>query len=491
MKKFFEKHDLFKLTGIMMLVAALLTWILTYSVYNGSELVWFNDGTVKPFSIFDTSTIGIFDFNTYGLLSLYYFTNVFVFIFVVFGFYKVIGSTESYKAIVEKIANVFKGKELIYIIVNVVFYAIFASVATSKFILFAFIPFSLSVLNRLKVDKIGALMTTFGASIIGVIAATYSEDVVGSLINYGGFAIKYGYEFASIVVMAVILVALLVVFIALRMKNAKKLEVVPDLFSEATAVAEEKKTKKKTVKRTRIVPMSIILVVFFVILILGFVSWTALNVDVFTNLHKSITEATIGGKDLIYPILVLGSTTLGALGTWDLFTAGSFMIITMVIVKFVEGIKLDSVIDNIGEGIKLSVKPVALLMMIYTVLVFSVSYPVIPGVVNAIMTTLTAKVLRPVAWVLSGFVTSVFTVDMQYTTSVIGSLFASFNSNAAALALQASYGIAGFIAPTSAILMLGLSMLDIKFKDYFKFIWKFLLALVVVVLAVLYILLYV
>ena len=54
--------------------------------------------------------------------------------------------------------------------------------------------------------------------------------------------------------------------------------------------------------------------------------------------------------------------------------------------------------------------------------------------------------------------------------------------------MQSTYALTGFIAPTSAILVLGLSMLDIKYSDYFKFIWKFLAALFVVILIVLYIL---
>ena len=168
------------------------------------------------------------------------------------------------------------------------------------------------------------------------------------------------------------------------------------------------------------------------------------------------------------------------------------LVLVLVIMKFVCSIRLDDMIENIGEGIKLSVKPAVLLIMIYTVLVFSVSYPVIPGVINTINNALSADVLRPISWVLNGFLASMFTVDMQYVASVVGPLYASFsNSAAAAFALQASYGIFGFIAPTSAILMLGLSMLNIKFKDYFKFIWKFLLALVAIVLIVLYILLYI
>ena len=74
---------------------------------------------------------------------------------------------------------------------------------------------------------------------------------------------------------------------------------------------------------------------------------------------------------------------------------------------------------------------------------------------------------------------------------MVGSAFATFkDANVAALILQATNGIIKFFAPTSAILMFGLSMLDIKYKDYFKYIWKFLLAITVITLIVLAILVY-
>ena len=486
MKKFFEKHDLFKLVGIMMLIAALLTWILVYSVYQGGELVWFNEGTVKPFSIFDSSTIGVFDFNTYFLLGMYYFTNIFVFLFVVFGFYKVIGSTESYQAITSKIADAFKGKELLFVAVSIVFYTVFGSVSTTPLVLFAFIPFSISILSKLKVDKITALMATFGGSLLGVVGSTYSDGIVGSMINYGTIAVEAGYEFWSILIMTIIAIIALLIFLSLRLKSKDKKEVVEDIFA---CEVEKAKGKKKT---KGVIPMAITLGVFAVVMVLAFISWTSLKVDAFTKLHESITKATIGGADKVFPSTFLGTQTLQPFGSWDLFTASAFIVLVLVIMKFACSIKLDDMIEKLGEGLKAAIKPTVLLLMIYTVLVFSVSFPVIPGVVNTLSNAMSADVLRPISWVLNGFITSVFTVDMQYVSSVVGPLFATFsNSNVAALALQASYGIFGFIAPTSAILMLGLSTLDIKFKDYFKFIWKFLLALVAIVLVVLYILLYI
>ena len=137
----------------------------------------------------------------------------------------------------------------------------------------------------------------------------------------------------------------------------------------------------------------------------------------------------------------------------------------------------------------MSVKPAGLLVMIYAILVFSVSYPVLPGIIANINKTISADFLKPINWIISGLLTGLFTVDMQYYSSILGGLYSTFaKPNVVAVAMQSAFALAGFFVPTSAMLVVGLSMLDIKYTDYLKFIWKFLVALLVIILVVLYIL---
>ena len=60
MKKFFEKHDLFKLTGIFVLIAVLLTWLVSSS--------YFTAGTLSSNGF---NRVGLFDLTTYGLLQIF------------------------------------------------------------------------------------------------------------------------------------------------------------------------------------------------------------------------------------------------------------------------------------------------------------------------------------------------------------------------------------------------------------------------------------
>ena len=482
MKKFFEKHDLFKVVAFFMLLTALLTWVIRYSVFQNGSLMTYDETVKGVQAIMDTSTIGVFDFNTYFLLVLYYFTNVFVFVLVVFAFYKALGKSKYYNAIVEKIAELFKGKETIFAGISMVFYAVLASISTDFIITLVFIPFSISVFAKLKTDKISTLASTFGGVLIGVAGATYSTKVIGNLIDTAGFSIKFGNEMSGVIVLSIISIIALLSFVVLRMNNKDKKELVEDNFISV------EETKKK--KRLNIVPTVIALIVTAVVIILAFMPWSVWNVNTFTDAFTKLTEATLFGAT--YPIIFIGSSTLVAFGSWDLFTVSSFLILALFVIKFIANIKLDELIEGVGEGLKLAIKPVVLLMMVYAVLVFSVSYPVLPSIINAINNALSADILRPLNWLVGGFVTSVFTVDFQYTASIVGGLYSTFeNGSVVAVALQTAYALAGFVAPTSAMLMLGLSTLDIKLKDYYKFIWKFLVILLVVTLIVLYILLYV
>ena len=134
---------------------------------------------------------------------------------------------------------------------------------------------------------------------------------------------------------------------------------------------------------------------------------------------------------------------------------------------------------------KKSGKLVIILLLTYLVLEFTVMYPVIPTIVDYII-TLSDK-FNIFLTTISGLFTSLFTVEYQYTVNLIGTyltkMFAD-NVNHIGIILQTTYGIASMFAPTSIVLLLGLSSLDIKYKDWLKYIWKFVLAMIVILLII-------
>ena len=294
----------------------------------------------------------------------------------------------------------------------------------------------------------------------------------------------------GIAVIFIVAYLLLCYFAFARLNKAvKENEALVDPF--ITVIPEEKAVKKKgkkvVVKRkVKVLPLAITLIVAFIIIALAFINWEkGLGITVFADAYNWIKNATLFDQP-IYSY-ILGNMFL-SFGNWDLFGACTIIFIATLIVKVLYRIPFDNILTEYAEGFKKISKSIIILLVIYNVLIVSFVFPTIAYFVDSIV-SLGDNMFTLFA---GGALTSIFAVDFQFVVGLIGSLFATFeNAQISALILQAAYGFVGFIAPTSAVLMLGLSMLDIKFKDYFKAIWKFLLALLIVVLVVLAILMYV
>lgn len=484
MKKFFEKHDLFKLTGIFVLIAALLTWLVSSSYFTAGTL------TSNGFN-----RVGVFDLTTYGLLQIFYFTVVFMFVIVVGGFYKFVGSLEAYDNLTSKIAAKFEGKEKVLVAISILLFGAASGVSTDNLVLFAIVPFVISILSKLKVDKVTGCVATFGGILVGILGATYAPKITGILADStNGLGVSYGFELASTIVLFAVAYLLLTYFALARMNKIasdKKSDAALLVDPFAKVIVEEKEDKKKGKKdkkkrKVSSVGLAIVLSLVFVVLLLAYIGWeSAFNIKVFADVTKWIQEATLFGEKVYSYIL---GSSLSAFGEWDLLAASGLLLMASLVIKFVYHIPFDKMLDEFVEGFKVIVKPLAILMMVYLVLEISIIFPTISYLADKIM-GLGNNIGTLFA---SGALTSLFAVDFQYTVSTVGSVFLTYsNTNVAALILQAAYGLIQFIAPTSAILMLGLACLDIKFKDYFKFIWKFALAMLVVIFIILAILIYV
>ena len=116
-------------------------------------------------------------------------------------------------------------------------------------------------------------------------------------------------------------------------------------------------------------------------------------------------------------------------------------------------------------------------------------YPILPVVVDWISNL--ADGFNVFLATIGSFITSLFGVEMQYVMSLTGSYYAaSYSANTEILAIisQASFGFVSFFVPSSAILMMGLAYLDLPYKDWLKYIWKFLVAMLIVIAVIIVIL---
>ena len=465
MKKEVKKFDLVKISGAMVLLTVLLTWIIPQGTFSGTEM-----------QIGEITRIGIFDFFTYGLLGMYYFTVLVTFIFVLGGFYQELSRIGGYQALITKLAKIFKKKEIRFtLLVSFIFTAI-SAVTNEYILLLAVVPFIMSIMKEMKFDKISTFATTVGSILVGTIGSMYSTKIVG--MNVQQFGIEYStlwYIKLIILLLAFILFNVFNILHLRKTQKNKESEPMEDVFEPANV------TKKKTIW-----PVATLLIIFAIISIMAYFPWEEVfEIKWFSNALKSIQEYKLFDSTIF--AYILGEVK--AFGSWDIFGIQALMIITTLLLKWIYKLSFDDFLESFGEGLKKSGKLVVLLLICYLVLEFTVMYPIVTTIVDWFI-SLSDK-FNVVLTTISGLFTSLFTVEYQYTVSLIGAyLKSSFadNVNQIAIILQTTFGLASMIAPSSAILMMGLSLCDIKFKDWLKYIWKFvLIMLVVLVLIMLFI----
>lgn len=469
MKSFFKKHDLFKLATSFVFISIILSWI--YSIL-------YKNGVVST----SINAAGAFDVIPYSLTNIGYFIQIFALVAVVAGFYKFLGSINAYKNLTTKIATKFKGKEKLFVAIAICVTSLISCVAVENYIALVFAPFIISILAKMKTDKVTGLVASFGGILIGIVGSIFSSTIVGRLAdpNYG-LGINYGFgSWPTIIVFTLVVYALLVFFTFMRMdavKKNKKAELLEDPFESK----EDNKSSKNGVA------LAIVGCLTIVIILLAYMPWDAWGVTCFQDAYKSMMELTVG-KDISIFGMIFGSL-FNAFGNWDLFNVLVLFLFATVILQICYKVSIDKTLDEYSEGLNKIGSTVIVLLAVYTVLIISVLFPFI----TQIATNIIGETSNNMGTILAtGTLTSIFAVDFQYVLVLIGSVIGNAgDANAVAFALQGTYGLIQFIAPTSVGLMIGLSMLNVKFKDYFKFIWKFALSLLALVIAVVAVIMYI
>lgn len=471
MKKFFEKNDLFKIVGIGILFTVLLTWLIPASNYSSS---------VSKIVVGEITRIGLNDFFTDILLSVYYFAIVVTFLLVLGGLYQVLSKTSGYQNLVERFSKFLKGKELWFVLIVSFIFAALASISNEIYQLLIFVPFIVTVLLKLKMDKITALATTFGSMLIGVVGSTFSPMISESINQY--LSITYNTELITKIMLFVVTYLLFNFFNYMHIKNVLKGKEKVDATSDDKFAVSDKSEK------ANIWPLLVIVGILVVYTIVGYISWNdALGVKAFDSFNTWLTGLSI--KEVPVVSYVLGTSY--AFGKWDLYTIQMLMLIASGVAALVYRIKFDEFLKSFAEGAKKMLKPILIVLMVYVICIFSVMFPVVPTIVNWLMGAV--KEVSTVGGVLltslSAIISSVFNVELRYSVSSLIPYYAAVFGNDAtnpiiAIIFQSFYGFVQFFAPTSLMLMLGLSYLEIPYKEWLKYIWKFVLGLFIVILAI-------
>lgn len=241
----------------------------------------------------------------------------------------------------------------------------------------------------------------------------------------------------------------------------------------------------------------ITLLIIFVLFVIGtIIPWESLinKLTIFTDFNTWLSNLKIGDYKVFSniigaPVMVdatYGSSTgvIAAFGTWQLMDLAVLLFILTAVIAVLGNLKFDNFVSTVTSGIK-NVLPVAITaMLVSIVLVIMVTTGVNITIINAILSI--TKGFNIATSILASFVGSLLTSDFYYLMSTAGSIFTSVITNkdyygALAFIIQSVYNFAMIFAPTSVGLVIGLYYLNIPYNKWFKFIWKFLIALFILI----------
>ena len=453
-----KKHKVLKVAIITLLICALLTWIIPCATYQ------------MEYSEIGRYQVGLFDILSYQSTVLGYFGYVALFVLVVGGFYGVLFKTGAYRAMLDSICKKFKGKETIFVIVIISLFAILTSFAGLQLALLMFFPFVISLLLMMGYSRVATVAVTAGSVAVGLMGTTFAYNTTQVLQEY------LSVELTDLIWAKVILLVIGIILLALGVVKFSKKDSLKKEIEKDEFIPEPVKGKAKK----RIWPLVIILDLIFLVMVLGFITWSnSFGIDLFTDVYTAVTEFELFG----FPIFgkILGAVS--PFGYWSLLELITIMILAVIIIKFVYKIKWDEIINAFGKGVKKALLPATIVILIYTVLVLTtydpyqlVIYKVILGLSKGFNIFTTGLVI-----VLS----SIFNGDPVYAFYSVLPYFVSVVTDTnyyqmIAVIFQALYGIVTLVAPTSIPLMLTLAYTGTSYKDWFKYIWKLLVALLVV-----------
>ena len=467
-----RKHSFLKILSIIMLLIMLVTNFL-------------------PGRYEEIERIGVADLLTnYFSIVLQNFSYIVLFVLSVGGFYGVLNKTPSYKKLLDNIVAKVKPFSKKFIFVTMIVFAVLASLTSMTTLLFVFIPFVVAIILLLGYDKLVAFTATFGIIIgyIGGIFVNFTNPSAGTINTYETY-VGMDSQFANIFPKLLLLfagLALLIYFVSKHIKNVEDKKVKYDLNDNGDLLIAEVKGKYKDIKTW---PLIVILSLTFVILVIGSIPWNQLfNITVFSDFHKWLLGIHI--KDF-YIIPSVISSSLPALGEWT--GSGNalavYVYVTMLVVfvtfiiALVNKMNFNEGLDNFIEGMKKALPAAALITVAYSVLVCAYNNGFYEVLINnygkfnlgisSLLAALGCILNVDTTWIMLG----VFSPILNLITDE--SIYP-----AVAVLFQGIYGIMALVGPTSLFLILGLTYLDIPYTTWLKYIWRFVLYLIILVAAV-------
>ena len=468
-----KKYHLAKILGLTFIIGVILTWVIPTG--------YFSNGTYQQMP---TNPVGILDLIRIPLNTISNFIYLGVVIIVIGGLYGVLNKTGVYQKIINNVVQKYDDKKEKFLIISIAVFILLSSLVGINFLIFILVPFFITVILLLGYSKITALASTIGSMLVGGLGATYSYNINSALKYF--LDINVHNEILTKIIFLIIISVLFGMFVIKRAKEE---------ISKDTEDTEKENSIKiplytqNVQKDYNTLPLIIVSIFVFVFLIIAMFDWNiAFGIGFFNELHTSIMDINING----YPIVENIIGAVNALGNWTTYDIPIILIIATIVIAWIYSLSIKETLDSFINGAK-EMLPVAFYVVmaniLFALIITTQSGATIFNAVANFLLTLNDKLqlitlslttifgsliyndFIQLARVLSSAVTSIFDNELLYPQFAIG--------------FQFMYGLTMFVVPTSLLLIAGLSYLEVSYKDWLTYIWKYVLSALVVALIIL------
>lgn len=471
-----KNNKLFKMLLITLIFFVVLTWFIPATRIESGKIITDEYTRIGIFKLFSILMIAIQNFAHFSLYLL-----------IVGGFYGIVHKLPAYKKLVNKVVEGFQGRELVFFIAIGLFLAITSSMAGLALPMVILMPFIVSVLSRLGYNKTTAAMLSVGSITSGLMGTVFSVSTVSGFASAVGTQNIIKYVNGDILFKLLILFGSLILTLIVTWQYAKN--------------HKEEVKLEKVEEKTKIWPLVVIFDLLILILILGYISWSAFEIKFFDNLVNTIVHPTgsVFTKGLLSAInSILGLSfnaqngEISSFGNWTLLEAGVVVLIASLIISLMYKMKFNDYLSNFAEGARKAIKPALIVIIPYIILILVSMTSISNGILRYIMEIGKGVHVVPMSIVSLGF--STLGVEAVATSVFAGGYIASSGASGVltaqegqliGLIFQSMYGLAMLFVPTSVILVGVLSWLEISYKEWLKSIWKLVLGLFILLVIIL------
>ena len=450
-----KKYNLLKILLIGTFIVAALSWVIPASTVSSGAI---SSSKLNP--------IGVIDLFRIFTLTLTHYLSFGLFVLSVGAFYGVLNKVGGYQNLVKFYVDYFKKEPRNFLIISFVIFMFLSAIGGNHFVLLLLVPFFITVLLKIKYSKIVAMFATFGAIVFGNFASIYGFEVSGYLNYYLGLDVNYN----IIVKIVLFLATLLVVYFT----------------SNALGVLEKGSKEEKNIPlyidvkdKKSFWPVAIVIDLLVLFLLVATYNWRfGINTEFFIDIHDKVLDFELLG----IPVFQSMIGKLDAIGFYSLNEATLIVLAVTVGLALFNKIGVDEYIDSVLYGVKEVAKP-AFFVVIASIVMSAATFTS-PTFLNTLVYYV-AELFRDSALVVAVFLpllAGVFTNSLSAfistfadtITSVIGN---NDNNFIIALGFQMYHSALMLILPTSLAIVAGITYLDISFKDWMKFISKYVYAL--------------